>query len=240
MQRFNVHTVRGHALLPKAAAMRRGFSLLEIIIVISIMAILTGVAVPVASTIFNSKARRATAEELENLGTAAVEYFRDTESLPSSPADLLVDPGVAGWNGPYLVFKSVDPVRGVAGGEFDAWRNPYVLSPQGVSGLLIASAGSDGVQGTSDDLQLAVDVTPVRRELTLGELAVINQAILQYNAANLPLQPLPTTYASLLSTLVASGLLPTGTAYAADGWGSSYQPDPPGVSPVVRVTSPNL
>lgn len=231
---------------PRAAAhrlpsrSRSGFSLLEIIIVISVMAILAGVAVPVASTMFNSKARRVTSAEMDNLGAAIVEYFRDTEELPSAARDLMIDPGSTGWSGPYVLLDNLQPVHGQPSGESDAWGNTYALSALGSSTIQLSSAGSDETHGTSDDLTLIVDVTVVRREVTLDELRTVNQAILLYNADHLPDTPLSTTFATLLSTLVATGYLPSSTRYETDGWSSVYVPDPPGLSPVVRVTSTNL
>ena len=219
---------------------RAGFSLLEIIVAVSILAILAGVAVPVASSLFNSKARVATTEELENLADATSAFFRDTTTLPAAPGDLMVDPGTSGWSGPYVLLDVFDPVRGIPTSELDAWRNPIQFQTTGTSTMRLTSAGQDGSQGTSDDISLDVDVTPIRRAMTLDRLERLNQAILLYNADHLPGAPLSTTYASLLTTLVATGYLPTATGYDADAWGDAFVVDPPGANPVVRVASSNL
>ncbi|MFT5462038.1 MAG: hypothetical protein ACI8QS_000910 [Planctomycetota bacterium] len=99
------------------------------------MAIFAGLAVPVASSMINLSARRATATELESMGTSVVEYFRDTGVLPTQAVNLMVDPSVAGWSGPYILLDAAEPVRGQPDGGLDAWRNAYAFSVTGVSTL---------------------------------------------------------------------------------------------------------
>ena len=108
-----------------------GFTLLEMIIVISIMAIVAGAAIPLASAAINSKARRATLSELEGLQSAAAEYFRDTGVLPSSTADMEQNPSVAGWTGPYLAAFSIDRNSGLSQYAVDAWSQPYRFTASG-------------------------------------------------------------------------------------------------------------
>ena len=106
--------------------------------------------------------------------------------------------------------------------------------------LDLRSAADDGTFDDADDIVYTVDVTPVRRESTLDQLATVNQAIRLYNAQYLPGAPLSTKYATLLQTLVSKGFLPASAPYASDGWGKAFVPDPAGKSPVVAVTSVNL
>ena len=61
---------------------RGGFSLLELIVAVSIMVILVGAAVPVTSKVLTYKARLATKQEVELLSDAAADYFEDTRQLP--------------------------------------------------------------------------------------------------------------------------------------------------------------
>ena len=225
---------------PTSARSRRGFTLLELIIVVAILGILLGAAVPVASMVFKSKARRATREELEELSGAAAEYFRDTFALPTAPMDLNVDPGVAGWSGPYMLTATVDPIIGITDSALDAWSRPFRFTASGPSTLILASAGEDAQFGTAADMELTLDVTPIRRAVTLDELEIVNQAVSLHNAQYLPDDPLPVSYSQLLNELVQKGFLPSGNAYATDGWGDGYVPVPVGRIPVVEVGSIHL
>ncbi len=216
------------------------FTLIEIVIAVAILAILAGIAIPVASKAFDSKARRSTRTELEELADSAAEYFRDTFQFPTKALDLLADPGVAGWRGPYVLSTQDEDFMGTTDYDMDAWRQAYQFATVGDSKLEIASSGGDGAFGDENDLEVELDATPIRREVTLDQLDTINQAIALYNARHLPDEPLPTTYGALLDVLVAQALLPDGTPYAADGWGDAFVADPPGKSPVVRVASTHL
>ena len=216
------------------------FTLLEIVIAVAVLAILAGAAVPVASKAFLSKARRGTRVELEELAESAAEFFRDTRTLPDDALDLMADPGVTGWTGPYVATQADASFHGMTDYDLDAWGRPYAFTRLDASRLELASAGQDGQLGTSSDLTVVLDVTPIRRELTLEQLATINQAITQYNRERLPDRPLSTSYASIVSSLVQAGLLPSAVPYRTDAWGDTFVPSPPGRSPVVRVDSIHL
>jgi prepilin-type N-terminal cleavage/methylation domain-containing protein len=216
-----------------------GFTLLEMIIVISIMAIVAGAAIPLASAAINSKARRATLSELEGLQAAVAEYFRDTGTLPTATADMEQNPSVAGWTGPYLIAFSIDRNSGLSQYAVDAWSQPYRFSANG-SQLTITSPGKGGSFGDGNDLDVTIDVTPIRREITLEKQRIVNQAIQHYNAAWLADDPLPASYASLLSKLVAKGYLPATEPFSKDGWGAAFVADPQALSPVVKIKSTNF
>jgi prepilin-type N-terminal cleavage/methylation domain-containing protein len=218
----------------------RGFTLLELVITVAIMSILIGAAVPVASMFFRSKATRATRAELEELAAASAEYFLDTFQLPGEPEDLHVDPGVSGWQGPYMLTATDDPILGITDSLTDAWARSFLFDAPSTSVLRIVSAGEDGTFDTEADIEVSLDVTPIRRAQTLLELKTINQAITLYNGVNLPDNPLSTSYSKILSDLALAGLLPSGAGFETDGWGDAYVSDPAGKTPVVRVGSIHL
>ncbi len=220
-------------------APRGGFTLLEMIVVLSIMAIVAGSAIPLASAAINSAARKATLKELDGLRGAALEFFRDTGNLPTSAGDMERDPSLGGWSGPYLTAFSIDRNSGLSQYAVDAWSRAYRFSGGG-SQLAITSAGVSGAFDDGDDLSILVDVTPIRRQETLETLRIVNQAIQAYNSAWLSSDPLPATYPGALSKLVSKGYLPATTPFAEDGWGDALQPDPPSLTPVVRVRSSNV
>jgi prepilin-type N-terminal cleavage/methylation domain-containing protein len=218
---------------------RRGFTLLEMIVAIAIIAILVGAAVPVTSKILTHKAKSATREELQLLSDACAEFFRDTGNLPVSIGELIVNPGDAGWSGPYLAGVVTDTVTGSSGYEVDAWSRGYQLAASG-NVLTITSSGEDLTFGNATDLRIALDVTWIRRDQTAAELQLINQAVQRYNAVYQSSNPLSTSWPTALNSLVARGFLPAATDYQLDGWGQSYEADPPNKTPVVKIQSPSL
>ncbi|MEM7307222.1 MAG: type II secretion system protein GspG [Planctomycetota bacterium] len=219
---------------------RQAFTLLEIIIAVSILAVLAGVAVPLVGKAFESKAKSVTSNELDELSESVGMYFFDVGAFPAEIDDLWIEPnGATGWTGPYISSSSTDPLSGKSDWTVDAWSRDYVLYADG-DVLTITSTGGDASVGTADDLSVEVDVTHIRRDKTYAALAIINQAVQLYNAANLPTSPLPTSYTMLVEELVDDGLLPATDGFEVDGWGDAYTPVPAGQSPVVLIGSTNL
>ncbi len=97
-----------------------GYTLLELLVVMGILAILTALATPQLMSYFG-KAKAQTAQlQIENIGTALEMYYVDNGSYPSSGAGLkaLVEqtPEAPRWNGPYLK---------KAKNLLDPWGRPY-------------------------------------------------------------------------------------------------------------------
>ena len=224
----------------RRSSIRAGFSLLELVVVMSIMAILAGAAIPVVRRAIDHAARKSTLIELEALASATVAFFEDTGSLPLELGALTTDPDLAGWTGPYIGTIGRDLRTGRHSAEVDGWSFPYRLKLESASILSITSPGPDGQLGAFDDYSTRVDVTPVRRARTLELLGNINRAIEQYNQTFLTSDPLPAEYALLLQKLVTRGFLPAAEPWAVDGWGAPFEPSPAGATPVVRVASETI
>ena len=67
-------------------------------------------------------------------------YFLNTGQYPASLKDLLYDPGLPGWAGPYLKASQI----------LDGWNKPYTYDPNGKTnnrGYFIISYGADGKPG---------------------------------------------------------------------------------------------
>lgn len=217
---------------------RGGFTLLEALLVVAVLAMLAGAAIPLASKALTSAARRATREELVQLGVAAQAHFRDTHAAPRAIADLETASGADGWDGPYLTAAASD-VEGAADFASDAWSRAYRLKSAG-DVLTITSAGPDGALDTPDDLRIQADFTPLRREETLDELAEIRRALTLYNGLRGADRPLPGSWSAALTRLVDAGLLTDHDTYATDAWGNPYVAEPDGVAPLVRVVSTSV
>ncbi|MEM7620868.1 MAG: type II secretion system major pseudopilin GspG [Pseudomonadota bacterium] len=123
--------------------LKAGFTLLELLIVLSILALFAALAGPQLIK-YLSKAKAETAQvQVNNLISAVELYYLDTGRYPSKEgglAALLKDPGnVPRWNGPYL--KKQD-------GLTDPWDHSYQYRHPGQHGDFdIYSFGRDNAEG---------------------------------------------------------------------------------------------
>ena len=125
----------------------KGFSLVEIVIVIVILAILTGIAVP-SYLVARNKAKIATAKaELMNIATALGVFEADWEVYPATAnwiKELDGTIGATGINTEGYVYMKLVPTK-------DAWENDYVYGQPGDStnpaGYSVRSLGEDGAAG---------------------------------------------------------------------------------------------
>lgn len=119
----------------------RGFTIIELLIV---MAILGMLAVMVAPNLFNqadSARRDAALSQISSLGSALDAYRLDVGQYPDSLEGLVRNTsGRTTWNGPYI--------RGNI--PNDPWGNAYVYQSTGRNYTLM-SYGADGRQGGEGD-----------------------------------------------------------------------------------------
>jgi general secretion pathway protein G len=106
-----------------------GYTLLELLVVMGILAVLTAVATPQLMAYFG-KAKTQTAQlQIENIGTALELYYMENGAYPSASVGLkaLVEaaPEAPRWNGPYLK---------KAKNLLDPWGRPYQYSYPGSDG----------------------------------------------------------------------------------------------------------
>jgi general secretion pathway protein G len=134
----------------------RGFTLVELLVVITIIALIMGIVGPrVLNYLTESKAKAAKIQ-IESFSSALDLFFLDTGRYPQGSeglAALVRRPGnIASWNGPYLK-GGVVPA--------DPWGNPYVYRSPGQHGTYdILSYGSDGTEGGTGAAQ---DITSWQR-----------------------------------------------------------------------------
>jgi general secretion pathway protein G len=130
---------------PRRRRGERGFTLIEILVVITIIGLIMGLVGPrVLNYLTESKAKAAKIQ-IESFGSALDLFFLDAGRYPSSSeglAALVQRPGnISGWNGPYLK-GSVVPA--------DPWGNAYIYRSPGQHGAYdIVSFGADGQEGGS-------------------------------------------------------------------------------------------
>lgn len=128
---------------------RRGFTLMEVLLVMAILIILASLVTVGYQTIRRNAQSDGARAQIKQLEEACNLYLGDVGQLPTSLQDLRQPPQGVGsekWRGPYL---NTDVPK-------DPWSNNYVLeqttdaynNPQ----VFIYSMGPDLQQGTADDI----------------------------------------------------------------------------------------
>jgi general secretion pathway protein G len=138
---FNRRTMRGAF----------GFTLLEILVVLAIIAIILGLVGPRLLGVLDSKAPEIANTQVKLLRNAIETFRLDVGRYPSAQEGLnaLVtkpsDPSIGNrWRGPYTSETAL-PV--------DPWKNPYQYAVPGANGAPFAlySMGADGKRGGEGD-----------------------------------------------------------------------------------------
>ncbi len=126
---------------------QRGFTLIELMIVIVILGLLAGLVAPrLIGRIGGAKQGTAQAQ-IEMLATACDTFRLDMGRFPTSLEELIANPGEGKkWDGPYLR-KSEIPL--------DPWGNAYEYRAPGEGGrdYDIISYGADKTEGGDDENQ---------------------------------------------------------------------------------------
>jgi general secretion pathway protein G len=132
---------------PKAARSTRGFTLLELLVVLLIIALLAGYVGPKSFGEIDSARIKTAMTQMRSLSGALDRFRLDTGRYPSSSDGLqalMVAPGGASnWRGPYL--NNDLPL--------DPWGKPYVYRQPGSAGrdYDLLTLGADGKEGGSDE-----------------------------------------------------------------------------------------
>jgi general secretion pathway protein G len=133
-----------------------GFTLIEILVVITIIALIMSLVGPRVLNFLSESKVKAARIQIESLASALDLYFLDTGQYPSSSQGLnalMQRPGsVSGWTGPYLKGNTVPE---------DPWGRSYIYrSPGQRAAYEITSYGADRQEGGSG---AAADITSVAR-----------------------------------------------------------------------------
>ena len=128
----------------QARSAARGFTLIEILVVIALLAVLAAVVAPNLLGKANDANRRSAGIQLEKVANAIELYRLETGRFPQKLQDLVEKPqGVPRWAGPYL--KKHSSLQ-------DPWGNDLVYLQPGKSGEFdLLSYGPDGEAGGKGD-----------------------------------------------------------------------------------------
>lgn len=132
---------------------KAGMTLLEVMIVLTIIALIAGLAAPRLMESFGRAKSRTAAIQMENLKGAVQLFYLDVGRYPTEAEglDALLEApaGSENWQGPYL--------EGPAG-VLDPWENRYLYrSPGEVKPFEITTYGRDGkAGGTREDSDISV------------------------------------------------------------------------------------
>src|SRR5688572_27421685 len=116
---------------------RRGFTLLELMIVLTIIAILVGIAIPIYRTMIMQSREKTLKVNLHSLRSVVDQYTADTKKAPQTLQEI-VDAG-------YFRELPLDPMTG----SHDTWETEYdtsVSSPdQTETGITNVRSGASGI-----------------------------------------------------------------------------------------------
>ena len=131
---------------------QQGFTLVEMLVVITIIGLIMGLIGPRVLNYLNESKVKAAKIQLQSFSSALDLFYLDAGRYPSTSEGLAAlvqrTPGVAAWNGPYLKGGNVPN---------DPWSHSYVYRAPGERGPFdIMSYGSDGQEGGSG---IAADIS---------------------------------------------------------------------------------
>ena len=145
---------------------KRGFTLLEVLAVISVMVILAGIVLPSLRTSRGRAFEARTEAQLASVALALKLYRADMGVFPSQVTLWTLVEGVAfgggpslgaRWRGPYIELKGNRDVNLTTGALLDAWGRAirYTRHSTLVDGRWfdLSSDGPDGVFNNTDDVR---------------------------------------------------------------------------------------
>ncbi len=121
---------------------RSGFTLIELMVVLLILGLLAALVAPRVLNRLGQSKQKIAKTQIEMLSAALDQFKLDVGRYPTTEEGLkalIENPGVDGWNGPYLRKKKIPK---------DPWGRPYIYKCPGEHGEYdLYSLGADGKEG---------------------------------------------------------------------------------------------
>lgn len=134
-----------HQITVQKQNLNRAFTLVEMLLVVSIIGILAGLVIPGLVHRSEDAGTTRVTSDIAGIKTAIGTFDVDNGVYPKSLQDLVQAPSSArNWHGPYLEKLPVDP-----------WGNHYIYYYPGKhhpNSFDLLSVGPDGKEGTDDDI----------------------------------------------------------------------------------------
>ncbi len=126
-----------------ARAGERGYSLLELLVVLAILGLIIAIAAPRVIGYFDASKAKTAQIQISNIAAALDLYYLANGAYPSEQQGLkaLVEKpeAIQSWDGPYL---------NRADGIIDPWGRPYLYKQPGTHGKFdVSTLGADGKEG---------------------------------------------------------------------------------------------
>jgi len=136
----------------RTARCEEGFTLIEILVVITIIGLIMGLVGPRVLTYLSEAKVKAATIQIQSFASSLDLFYLDLGRYPTSSEGLgalVRQPGgVTGWNGPYLKNNSV---------PLDPWGHPYRYKSPGDHGpydlISLGADGQEGGAGTAADIK---------------------------------------------------------------------------------------
>ena len=164
------------------ASKRSAFTLLEVVVVVAVMTLLAGLAVPVAGVALRVTEVSEAKSRMNDLSDAARNFYEDTGRFPTQLSELQSVSGtVPGWSGPYVNAGFSDRKDNIF---YDPWQNAFEFDAVDSYTRQLRSWGFNATDdsGSGDDLTLPVSVADILRAKNQLLLKEINAAVAAYNA----------------------------------------------------------
>ncbi len=132
----------------------KGFSLIELMIVLVILGLIAGIVGPQAMKYLGKGKTKSAKVQIENISSALDMYRLEVGNYPTTSQGLqalaTAPSGARGWNGPYLKKGAVPK---------DPWNNDYQYKRPGSNGhpydlYSMGADGSKGGEGENADISL--------------------------------------------------------------------------------------
>lgn len=130
--------------IPPVRNTQRGFTLLEMLVVLTILALMAAVVAPRVLKSLGGARSDTAAAQIAALSTGIDLYQLETGAVPPNLQALVEKPqGVARWNGPYLKKRNIPK---------DPWGREYRYQAPGKNGDYdLYTLGADGTPGGTND-----------------------------------------------------------------------------------------